>query len=817
MGLASALNTALTGLSASETTIDVVGNNLANANTVGFKASEVDFATQFLQTMSLGSAPTDTSGGTNPTQIGLGTMAVEITPNFSQGTIQVSSSTTDLAIQGDGFFIVEGGTGEHLYTRNGSFELNSQNQIVTVTGERLLGYGVDSNFEVDTSSLEAIEIPLGSAAVAQATENVYLQGQLSSTGDIADTAEQIETGVLGNGYYTAPSDNGAVSASITPNILSANTKAASHAGGEMTGGATYEYCFVYASEAYSGSSTLCESSVSDTVSVTVAAADGSVELTKIPSDEDSEVYDYVRVYRRASGEDEFHYITELAMGTDSYVDTMSDDDASEQSVLDETEISGNYKYYVTFADASGGPGSGTESRTCLEVSAATVNVVNGRVVISDLPTADESEGWVVRRIYRCLATDDTTFYYVGETDDATSDVSLTDNTSDEDLATHATLDMDGPKVLSGTKLTDVLRRTSSGYGQLFHEGTLAFTGQKGDRTLDTKEFTVTANTTVQDLIDFMTQALGIQSVGSSKVDGSTGTAAPGGSIDADGHIILTGNNGVENAIEIDLAGMTMTYVEDGVTHTDTIDMGWTQKQEAVGTGAITDTVVYDSLGNALSLRITMVLESRSSSETVYRWFADSADNSSGSTAKIAVGTGTVSFDTSGNFLRANQDTVALYRDGYPTVNPLTFDLDFSEISGLSSKTNTLAVTRQDGSAAGTLSSFIVGEDGLITGVFSNGISRTLGQIRLARFINPNGLEQRGENLYASGVNSGLPIEGDPGTQGIGSIVAGAIELSNTDIGGNLIDLILASTMYRGNARVITTIQDMFDELMSLRR
>ena len=102
-------------------------------------------------------------------------------------------------------------------------------------------------------------------------------------------------------------------------------------------------------------------------------------------------------------------------------------------------------------------------------------------------------------------------------------------------------------------------------------------------------------------------------------------------------------------------------------------------------------------------------------------------------------------------------------------------------------------------------------------MFSNGITRNLGQLRLARFTNPAGLEQKGENLYAAGVNSGLAIEGDPGSQGIGSIVAGATELSNTDIGGNLIDLILASTMYRGNTRVITTSQEMLEELLALRR
>src|SRR5262245_15349164 len=106
MGLSSVFSTAITGLTAAETTIDVVGNNVANANTAGFKASEATFATQFLRTLSSGSAPTANNGGTNPRQIGLGTQIVAITPNFSQGTIQISTTPTDLAIQGDGFFIV---------------------------------------------------------------------------------------------------------------------------------------------------------------------------------------------------------------------------------------------------------------------------------------------------------------------------------------------------------------------------------------------------------------------------------------------------------------------------------------------------------------------------------------------------------------------------------------------------------------------------------------------------------------------------------------------------------------------------------------
>jgi flagellar hook-basal body protein len=144
MGLASALSTALTGMSASETTIDVVGNNLANADTAGFKASDVNFATQFLQTQTIGSAPSGDNAGTNPIQTGLGALVASVTPNFSQGTIQSSTSSTDMAIQGDGFFTVQGTGGQNLYTRNGVFQLNSEQKLTTMTGNAVLGYAIDS-------------------------------------------------------------------------------------------------------------------------------------------------------------------------------------------------------------------------------------------------------------------------------------------------------------------------------------------------------------------------------------------------------------------------------------------------------------------------------------------------------------------------------------------------------------------------------------------------------------------------------------------------------------------------------------------------
>ena len=698
MGLASALSTSLTGLAAAESTIDVVGNNVANSNTVGFKASEAVFATQFLQTQGLGSGPTATNGGTNPRQIGLGVLTAEISPDFTQGTIQVSANPSDLAIQGDGFFVVQSSTGESLYTRNGIFKTNSENQLVTVTGQRLLGYGVDENFQIEATTLRPIEIPLGSAAVAQATQNVFFTGTLSPSGDLATRAEIIQSGILGDGQFTAPA-------------------------------------------------------------------------------------------------------------------TRPDVAAGAAGLLD-----GTYRYYVTFATIAGGPGSGTESRPAPISFPVSAN--NQQIDLTNIPTAGaEWGGTAVRRIYRNLNSDETQLVFLGEIADNTT-TSFTDNTPDATIAGNTLVDLDGPKITDNSLLVDILSRDGDQYNNVFEVGTLSLEGTKGGRTMEGREFTITNTTRVLDLMNFMTQALGVQippgddplnPIPQSETDGSP--IVPGGSVTSDGRIKLVGNNGERNAIAVGLGALKSTTAAG----TETVNLPFGSSQSAVGQSAVSDFIVYDSLGIPLNVRVTAVLEERTSASTTYRWFADSDDNSSATGSGISVGSGLIRFDGEGKLLSVTNSIVNIDRANIASSSPLAFNLDFTSLSGLAAPNATLAATRQDGSAPGSLSSFIIGEDGLVRGVFTNGVTRDLAQIRLARFSNPAGLEQRGQNLYGVGVNSGLPIEGNPGEQGIGNLVAGAVELSNTDIGRNLIDLILASTAYRGNTRVIDTSQRMLDELLNLRR
>jgi flagellar hook protein FlgE len=167
--LGSVLHTALSGISAAEMAIDVSANNLANGMTVGFKASRVVFEDQSPRTLSNGVAVSAASGGKNPAQVGRGVLASAVDGDFSQGPILRSGNPLDLALEGNGFFVLEGGDGDRLYTRNGDFSFNGDGELVTGSGLRVLGHNVDANFQLASGDLEVVKVPSGSAASAQLT------------------------------------------------------------------------------------------------------------------------------------------------------------------------------------------------------------------------------------------------------------------------------------------------------------------------------------------------------------------------------------------------------------------------------------------------------------------------------------------------------------------------------------------------------------------------------------------------------------------------------------------------------------------------
>lgn len=571
MGLSSALNTSLNGLRLNETKIDVLGNNIANADTNGFKASSVNFQTQLYRTISVGSAPSNISGGTNPRQIGLGASVAAINKDFSQGAVTTSTSPSDLAIQGDGFFIVSGPQGDS-YTRAGQFRLNSQNQLVDPSGLRVQGYAVDDNFNVVVSNLVDIEIPLG---------------------ELINTASQTDLVELTGALLPYPKDG----VDVQPSIL--------NIGASATG------------------------------------------------------------------------VTATAM---------------------------------------------------TDAGAASANAT-GATLLTDLE-------------------------FLGSTE-----------------------------LLAGDSID--------------------FSPRKGGRVVSSSTFDVTATSTLQDLMTFMEETM----------------ALPTGAVTIAGGVLeVTGQAGAVN--DLSIAGSHFLVNSGGSV--STLPLGTTSSQAATGESVVTDFAVYDSLGQKIDVKVSIALDQAATpnadGESVFRWYAESSDTTD--TDRL-LGEGTLTFDSRGRPTTSGLQTFVIRRDDTAATSPMVVNLDLSAVFGVSdessAQSSTLALKSQNGNAPGSLTGFVIDEAGIINGVLDNGQVTTIGQVALARFRNSDGLIEVGGNRYRVGTASGEPVVVTPGSFGSGQVISGAIELSNTDIGRSLVDLILASNNYRGNARVINSVQELVDELLILGR
>jgi flagellar hook protein FlgE len=177
-----ALSSGVTGLKAHQEMLDVAGNNLANVNTTAFKASRVGFAELLSQTMEQAAQPTGNLGGTNPQQMGSGVGVSSITPSMGQGSIVNTGNPLDVALEGQGYFVVSDGDRE-LYTRAGAFGVDASGDLTVdpATGyhvQRIGLTGESDGFQIPGDS--NIRIPYGVALPAKTTTQVTLTGNLSS-------------------------------------------------------------------------------------------------------------------------------------------------------------------------------------------------------------------------------------------------------------------------------------------------------------------------------------------------------------------------------------------------------------------------------------------------------------------------------------------------------------------------------------------------------------------------------------------------------------------------------------------------------------
>lgn len=177
----------VSGLRNHQIMMDVVGNNIANVNTVGFKASQLSFQDALCQTIRGAGASGEAIGGTNPIQIGLGVKLALVSTNFSQGSLQNTGRMTDLSIQGDGFFILSDGNG-YYYTRAGCFSFDSLGKLINPSnGYVVQGWMADDAGKIDTNTaVTSISIPVGQTMPPRATTTVSYQGNLPSNAAVGD-------------------------------------------------------------------------------------------------------------------------------------------------------------------------------------------------------------------------------------------------------------------------------------------------------------------------------------------------------------------------------------------------------------------------------------------------------------------------------------------------------------------------------------------------------------------------------------------------------------------------------------------------------
>lgn len=209
MGLTSTLYTGLTGLTVNQTRLNVIGNNIANVNTTAFKASRAEAKPQFYVTDTAGATPGEAFGGSNPAQRGLGAAVGAITQDFTTGSLATTGRDTDMAIEGDGFFVVEAGQNQ-MFTRDGTFDLNSNNDLVSSNGDFVMGYGIDTDFNVDTTSLQKINIPLGKMTIVRATTATGFTGNLNAAGEQSTSASVLQGAAMLDSLGATPDDTTAL-------------------------------------------------------------------------------------------------------------------------------------------------------------------------------------------------------------------------------------------------------------------------------------------------------------------------------------------------------------------------------------------------------------------------------------------------------------------------------------------------------------------------------------------------------------------------------------------------------------------------------
>ncbi len=698
-----AMSTAVSGLRNQQTMMDIIANNISNSGTMGYKRSRITFEESFALLLQGASRPPGDQGGVNPLQIGNGTAIGSIDNIFGQGNIQSTGNQTDLAIRGDGFFVVSNGHRD-FYTRAGAFQWDSKGRLVIpFNGMKVQGRIANSAGVVnDSSSISDITVPFGTVDAARATTSVHFVGNLNAAaepvGNIMKTERLYAKEIAGattdmNGLY----GKGAANMQITG-----------------------------------------LSSMSTTVTVSATSAAG----TKIKT------YTYVAEDTGSTSMD-FHTLDDL-------INEMNSD------------FSGTNDYFTAELNDQGAI-SFTSSDPTNTLTLSSVNSVLNK----SLAIANGAIGTGV-------ATDE--FSHTAVSGDKITDLR---DSYGNDL---------------GLRLTDSISVDGRVGGTAISQGIINIDDGKGE------------SITYGDYVQSLKNTFGITNVLGIEID------------EVNGATVINADGGLANSITaVNISRVPDPddpVVDDVFNNVFDAKVGnWTEVQEAKDVTHSAAVRVYDSLGNAHSLTLTFKKDVRLPNR--WEWSIEVPEP-----AEVSGGySGAVSFDANGN-LEAYSYSQGASSFTFDPKNgsdvPIEIVLNFGTIGtadGISqfSNNSTVIAKDQNGYSSGVLDNVSISGDGTITGLFTNGNSRTIAKLVLATFNNPAGLLRVGDNTFDISANSGLAILGFAGTSINATITPGAVEMSNVDIAEEFTNMIMAQRTFQANARTVTTSDELLQETVNLKR
>lgn len=801
----------VSGLQAHQYAMDVEGNNIANVNTFGFKYSRADFSTLMSQTSKIATAPDGNLGGKNPMQVGLGAGVNSTTRIHSQGNIQTTDKNTDMAINGDGFFIVsnDGGTTQ-FFTRAGDFKTDAVGNFVDNNGYTVQGWNYNQETgQIDSStSVGDIVIPPGMSMPARPSTSVKLTANLDSGNTLGmnasakrpiyaldsehgkrkDTGTVIDENDTGHTEFYTTSKSGA---QVTEKGIDMGV--VFNAQGEGLNLRDGQGIWISYKEAKHQSNI----KMNDTLPLDRAEWKPNTNYTFWGA-KDGDTQHPAKLDITINGVN----ITAEGVGQETFLNAINAKTAETGVVA--SIVDGK----MTFTNDNS-TGTTAKSKN-LNITINAGNTAGAQVTTNDNPTDGAITG-----VLTAHGNNASTRIWLGTNDgQITGDVKTNAQviTAHEYIYSSNNVDIGAnPKADEVGTWPDMTSRrtfhTTEDLRELMQRDARYAVDYDGSGTRDANDANVG--------VEVVVESDGRYKITNPKLNDQS----------KDMTFKVTGYSNEANKIATNDKFTAMFSALDG-----NFNAGNNEKysQDMYLSAHTASIEIFDSLGTRHELTVQFTKQSKTADGgaewSIIISVPEPAEiNFSGDGAPGNIVVGNLRFGNDGS-LQSYTPNVLNFTGNNGSKPDQVIKLDFGTtggFDGLTSYDKDSATTKQetDGYTGGNLKpdALRTDENGYIYGEFTNGKTLALAKVALATFPNNMGLEEMGNNLFKATANSGTPTIGHAGEGGRGGLKGSAIEMSNVDLSRALTELIVIQRGYQANSKTITTSDQLLNTLLQLKQ